>query len=70
MKRTIRNVIIILACILDMVIGGIQYHRFRLTYGEEAFARGGVGIVLCLGPYIVIFIGGMISLFLLQRDNK
>lgn len=70
MKRTIRNVIIILACILDLVIGGVQYHRFRMTYGEEAFAKGWIGSVLCLGPYVVIFIGGMISLFLLQRDNK
>lgn len=70
MKRTIRNAIIILACILDLVIGGVQYHRFRMTYGEEVFAKGWTGLVLCLGPYVVIFIGGMISLFLLQKDNR
>lgn len=69
MKRIVAKISIILACILDLVIGYVEYHRFRMTYGQEEFAQGWIGIVLCLGPYIAVFIGGVVSYFLLERES-
>ncbi len=70
MKSAVLKVIIIITCIFDLVIGIIQYYQFRMIYSDKEFARGLMGIILCLGPYILIFIGGMIGYFILHKKNK